>query len=167
MPFTAESKNGASLFSGSAHVSCQIRSAPTHPEAQQFLACWRGRSTQGNIVIGRDIPSRPFAKYLAHLMVAEPLADADYHIRLAGTLLPRYFGRDVSGERLSDVFQPPLCEQHLAAMRDVRRTGEPVILAGTIASQLLPLRSFEEVIVRAFAPDEVTIWNVVGMFVQA
>ncbi len=167
MPFSAGSKNGSSLFAGTTQVSCQQANAPDFLEARQLLTCWREHTTQGEIVIGRDIPSRPFARFLSHLLVAVPVeGDTDCHIRLAGTLLHRYFGGDVGGKRFSDLYPHPLFEQHLAATREVLRTGGPVVLSGTIASELLPLRRFEEVILRALAPDEITIWNVIGIFVK-
>lgn len=166
MPFSAGSQNTDSLFAGAGKIKCQVATDPCYTQARQFLDLWREQSALGEIVVGRDIPSRPFATFLCHLMVAEPIdADTDCNIRVAGTLLHRYFGRDATGERLSDVYLRPLLEQHLAAMRDVRRTGSPVVLAGTIASELLPLRMFEEVIVRARAPDDIAIWNIIAIFV--
>lgn len=167
MPSSNGSQNGASLFLGSAQVSCHIARAPTQFEATGFLECWREEAATGDIVIGRDIPSRPFAKFLTHLMLAEPIEDeSDCHIRFAGTLLHRYFGRDVTGERLSDLYPLPVFVQHCSAMRNVRQSGVPVTLTGTIASELLPVRGFEVVILRARAPDDIAIWNVIGIFVS-
>lgn len=138
---------------------------PTHPDAQAFLGVWRERAKNGDLVIGTDIPSRPFARFLSNLMIVEPVEDGrDCRIRLAGTLLRQRYGREVSGERFSALFSGTTFAGNLSRMQTVRETGTPLILAGSVArEEKLPL-CFDTVVLRARAPKSDALWNVIGVF---
>lgn len=168
MPQGTSSQSALSLFSQSPDPSYSVSAEPREADAREFLARWRARAQDGDIVIGTDIPSRPFARFLANLMIVEPVEEEkDCRIRLAGSLVRRRYGREVSGQRMSGLFSPHIFERHIADMREVRRTGKPLILAATVPQKdTLPL-SFDVVIVRALAPDRQTMWNVVGVFMRS
>lgn len=139
--------------------------APTHHKARDFLAVWRESCQDGDIVIGTDIPSRPFARLLENLMVVEPVEDGrDGLVRVAGTSLRERYGREVSGKRLSTLFSPDVFAQNLARMRAVRETGSPLILTGSVPRQAAPPQRFEAIIIRARAPKTDALWNAVGIF---
>lgn len=156
MPTHPSSQTAASTWATPDPTYCICRE-PTHPSARVLLMRWFEQSAHGDIVVGKDIPSHHFAKLLSHLMILELIdGDTDCHIRLAGTSLRRLFRREVSGERLSELYSASTLEQQLARLREVRRTGEPIILAATMARADAP----------PFAHDEVRWWNVIGIFVR-
>lgn len=141
---------------------------PSHPEARKFLAVWRKHAAGVDIKIGKDIPSRAFARFLTNLMIVEPIeGGSDCRIRLAGTLVRRRYGREVSGERLSALFSRDTFEQNLARMKAVRETGTPLVLAGTLEHEDATPLNFEVIILRARAAKDDAIWNVVGIFLHA
>jgi hypothetical protein len=77
---------------------------PVHPATMQLLDYWRECDVRGGLRMGRDVPSRAIALLLKDLCVAEPVDDwADARIRLAGSTMTEYFGRDVSGMLMSQI----------------------------------------------------------------
>ena len=159
------SQNALSLFALSPEPSYALRAEPTDPDAHQFLALWREQTRGRDLIIGKDISSRPVARFLANLMVVEPINDdADCRVRLAGSLVRRRYGREVSGQRLSALFSWDIFERHIADMREVRRTGEPLILLATVPQETSGPRTFDVVILRVLAPDGKSMWNIVGIF---
>jgi hypothetical protein len=141
---------------------------PARTGARLLIVRWREHAAKGDIVIGRDIPSHAFARLLSHMMIVEPITDVtDGLIRLAGTSVRSRYGCEVSGKHLSDLYSPTALQQHLAHLREVRDAGEPLVLEATVPrNEALPL-VFDEIILRALAPDLVSMWNVVGVFVRS
>ena len=143
----------------------EIRAEPLHPDGQAFLACWETYADERDLVIGQDIPSRPFACFLANLMVAEPNADqSDCSIRLAGTSVRQRYGQDVSGKNLSALFSSVIFELTRKRLQIVRETGIPLILGVTVPRQDAPSLHFEVIMLRAYAPDRRAMWNVIATF---
>jgi len=137
------------------------RQAPAHRGARLLLAHWR--EAQGPFVVGRDVPSRPLAKILSGLMLYEPIGD-DFRIRLAGLALLRRFGRDVRGERLSALVGASQFRAHAAQMRELLRTGKPLVVEVRLMQQGRIQLCYEMVALRVFAPDEQTPWVLAGLF---
>ena len=156
------------LFAGSHDPYHQVRAAPSHPKAVAFLDTWRAHARERDLVVGKDLPSRPFARFLDNLMIAEPIENgADFRIRLAGSSLRKRYRREVSGERFSTLFSPLVAEENIARLHKVQRTGIPsVLLAAVITDDAPPVR-YEVIMLRALAPDETTMWNVIGIFMPA
>ena len=112
------------LFSASSDPYYQIRAEPLHPLAAEFLGVWREVSRARELVVGKDMPSRPFARFLSHLMTVEPVDDdTDGRIRVAGSALRKRYGRDVTGARFSELFSSLVAADNLMRLREVRRTG--------------------------------------------
>lgn len=77
---------------------------PTHPSVRQLLDFWRACEGKDGLRMGRDIPSRATAPFLSLMMIVEPFADwADGTVRYAGFGTAKFFGRDVTGLRYSEV----------------------------------------------------------------
>lgn len=140
---------------------------PKQPDARLLLSRWREHTAKRDIIIGKDIPSRAFARHLSHLMIVEPInGEADGSVRLAGTALRLRYGTEVSGKRLSEIYSPAILPQYLSYLRDVRNTGEPLILEATfLRDEALPV-AFDKIILRASAPDRTTMCNVVAVFLR-
>ncbi len=82
-----------------------FKDAPDLPAARELLEIWREYEAAGGMQMGRDIPSRRLAKFLANIIIVEPVGDwEDSRVRLAGQVLMLRFGRDVTGLLGSDVF---------------------------------------------------------------
>ena len=138
---------------------------PKQPDARLLIARWREHSAKKDITIGKDIPSRAFAKFLSHIMVVEPINnDSDGQVRLAGTALRSRYGTEATGKRLSEMYPPTILPQYLAYLRNARTSGAPLILETTLPQDAAPPVAFEKIILRALAPDQISMWNVVGMF---
>ncbi len=140
---------------------------PKQPDACALLSCWCEQATKQDLVIGKDIPSRAFAKFLSHIMIVEPMdSDTNGLIRLAGTALRLRYGTEASGKRLSEFYSSTILPQYLAYLRGVRDTGEPLILeASYLRDDALHFVS-DEIVLRALAPDGVSMWNVVAVFLR-
>ena len=153
------------LFSASPDPYYQVRAEPLHPLATEFLGVWRDESRKGELVVGKDLPSRPFARFLSNLMTVEPIdGDTDGRIRVAGNALRKRYGRDVTGVRFSELFSSPVATDNLMRLREVRRTGTPIIFDATVIRADSPALCYETLLLRILAPDERTYWNVVGIF---
>ncbi|MBU6297661.1 MAG: PAS domain-containing protein [Alphaproteobacteria bacterium] len=153
------------LFSASADPYYQIREEPSHPMAAELVALWREESRTRDPVVGKDIPSRPFARFLSHLMIVEPVEDdTDCKIRIAGDVIRKRYGRDVKDAQFSELFSPAVFRDNMMRLREVRRTGVPIIFDATVIPDDGPSFSYEVVLLRVLSPDERTYWNIVGIF---
>jgi hypothetical protein len=153
------------FFAASPDPYYQIRAEPSHPRAAEFLALWREESRVRDLVVGKDIPSRPFARFLSHLMVVEPIeGNTDCKIRIAGEAVRKRYGRDVKDARFSELFSPAVCADNMMRLREVLRTGVPIIFDAAIIRDDAPALCYEVLLLRIRAPDESTYWNVVGIF---
>ena len=165
MRSSSATTDALTLFAASSDPYYQARTEPVHPKAVAFLDTWRTHAHGRDLVIGKDIPSRPFARFLDNFMLAEPIEnDTDCRIRLAGSSLRKRYKREVSGERFSKLFSPAIAAENLARLRKVRETGTPSIFSAVIIADGAPTLQYEVLVLRALASDEVTMWNVLGIF---
>jgi hypothetical protein len=153
------------LFSVSPDPYYHILAEPLHPLAVAFLRAWREVSATRELVTGKDIPSHLFVRFLSNLMTVEPIeGDTDGRIRVAGSALRNRYGRDVTGARFSQLHTSPGAADNLMRLREVRRTGTPIVFGATIIRARAPALCYETLLLRILAPDEHTYWNVVGIF---
>ena len=153
------------LFPVSPDPYYHILAEPLHPLAVAFLGVWRDRSSTRELVVGKDIPSRPFVRFLPNLMIVEPIDDdTDGRIRIAGSALRGRYGRDVANARFSNLYTSPGAADNLMRLREVRRTGSPIVFAATIIRASVSALCYETLLLRILAPDDSTYWNVVGIF---
>ena len=144
-----------------------VLDSPNHPSAQALLEFWRGYETLGGIRMGRDIPSRALAKFLPHIIIAEPQGHwDDARIRLAGTAFMERFGRDVAGELTSRLYAE---DQDGAALllklaRQAAEMRKPGMIDLRIRADEIEVFRIETVLLPIYAPDGTTCWAMVGAF---
>lgn len=138
---------------------------PHHPGAKQTFEVWRERMAQGGFIVGRDIPSRALASVLRNLAVYEPFESGeDFRIRIAGTAFFRRYGYDVTGRRLSELFEGALFERIRDGVNAMFETKQPVSIAVEHEQgDRKPLR-FEILFLPVTAPGHAGQWALVGMF---
>jgi hypothetical protein len=158
------------IFDGS-HYDLEHRmvvvQTPVHPCSIQLLNYWRECEARGGMRMGRDIPSRAIASLLKDLCVSEPIDDwADARVRLAGSSMTEYFGRDVSGMLMSEIHGGG--ESEWRTMMNGARYATAHNKPGTIEQTLLDngrvvLRQ-EMTGVPIWSPDGEARWLVTGTF---
>ncbi len=147
---------------GGFHEIVRERETPAHRGARQLLEAWRAR--EGRFVVGRDVPSRDLAKVLSGLALFQPILHGDFRVRLAGLALRRRFGRDVTGEKLSQVLDAAQFARHAARLRALLDTGTPLVVETQVMAQGRLQMCYEMVALRVFAPDGETPWAMSGIF---
>lgn len=125
---------------------------------------WNERPTDG-IKIGRDVPSRAISRVLGRLTVFQPVDDGrDFKVFLVGTNVRHRFGRDITGELLSQMYSAEQFQQRLACQKAVLATGEPNvsrIIHRVAGGEVLKL---ELVRLPAVAPNGVDRWVLAFVF---
>ena len=138
---------------------------PSHYDARHLFEFCRERKAESGFVVGRHVPSRALARLMSHLIVYEPLDEGeDFRARIAGTSLLRRFGRDVSGSKLSELFEPHAFEAQRDDMRALLRTGRPCVLEVKSTLDGYPVLHFEILALPVLAPDGRTPWILSGIF---
>jgi len=93
---------------------------PVHFGARLLFNHWREKQEKGGLIVGRDLPARALSPALRNLGLYEPIAGCrDFHVRLAGSAFLRRFGRDVTGLKLSDLFEGAAFESHRSQMANM------------------------------------------------
>jgi hypothetical protein len=147
------------------HEVFTVMREPSHYDARHLFEFWRERNEEGGFVIGRHVPSRPLARLMSHLIVYEPLDKGeDFRARIAGTSLLRRFGRDISGSKLSELFERNAFEAQRDDLRTLLHTGKPCVLEVKATVDGYPALHFEIVALPVLAPDRETPWVLSGLF---
>jgi hypothetical protein len=143
----------------------KVIAEPAHADSAALLEFWHARMADGGFVVGRDVPSRPLARLLRNLTVYEPTADGrDLRVRLAGATIRRRFDRDITGQKLSELFSPEDFTHHSRGTFKAIRTGRPVVLDSKLKRNGVIEMHLEIVVLPVLAPDLVTPWVLVGLF---
>jgi hypothetical protein len=138
--------------------------APVHPQAEKVLAFWNARPADG-IIVGRDVPSRAIASLLSHVIVHEPInGGSDLKVRVAGTAVRRRFGRDITGETMSNLFPPAGFPDRLKSVLAAIETGAPQFADCQLSNGSFDILHSELVILPILAPDRVTKWALTVVF---
>ena len=99
---------------------------PGHFGARLLFNHWLQKQEKGGMIVGRDIPARALSSSLRNLALYEPIAGCrDFQIRLAGNAFLRRFGRDVTGLKLSNLFEGAMFERHRSQMAEMIANREP------------------------------------------
>ena len=100
---------------------------PVHFGARLLFNHWRVKQAAGGMVVGRDLPVRELTPALRNLILYEPLEGGhDFQVRLAGSANLRRFGRDVTGQRLSEMFEGDAFEWRRKTLANALVTREHV-----------------------------------------
>jgi hypothetical protein len=139
---------------------------PTHYGASLLLDNWRDREkNRGGFVVGRDVPSRELATVLRNLALYEPVDDgADFRVRLAGTAFLRRFGRDITGLKLSEIYDAAKFESQRGFFNAVIRTGTPHAVDVKVVRDKRTYLRFEILRLRVLSPDRKASWVMTGLF---
>jgi hypothetical protein len=140
---------------------------PVHPASIQLLAYWRECDARGGMRMGRDIPSRAIGALLRDLCVAEPVDNwVDARIRLAGSAMAEYFGRDVSGMLMSEIIGGSEEDWHLLmnGARYATAHNKPGTVEQTLLDKGLVVLRQEMTAVPIWSPDGDARWLVTGTF---
>lgn len=136
-----------------------------HPDAELALNFWRSRAADG-IRMGRDVPSRSIGRLLSHIAIMKPTADgADFKVHLAGTAIRHRFGRDISGEMLSEIY--PDASSFTARLRTLKEAiagDEPRMVRFAYNSGNVELMRLEVLVLPVVAPNGIDRWALVFAF---
>jgi hypothetical protein len=141
-----------------------IVAAPTHLGAQELLAFWNARPSDG-IVIGRDVPSRQIANILSHIAIYEPVSGRhDLKVRLAGNSVCSRYGCDIKGKLMSELFDPNDFHHHLRKTLEVLDNDAPLILDSHLISGSVERLHAEVVVMPVWPADRSGKWVLAGFF---
>ncbi len=99
-----------------------------HEGSLALLAYWaQCRAAKGDLVVGEDLPAPAVRQIMSALCLLEPVDEGtDYRFRLAPTGLIRRFGRDVTGCRLSALYDASAFEEYVRGLQRVIEFDMPV-----------------------------------------
>ncbi len=138
---------------------------PVHFGARLLFERWRELQGGDGFVVGRDVPARQLGGILRNLAVFEPLDDCrDFRARLAGTAFLRRFGRDITGFKLSEIFQEPILEGYRAQMAEVVKSGAPLALDVKLQRGKRAFLHAELLRLPVQSADRTSTWVLSGLF---
>ena len=138
---------------------------PLHFGARLLFDNWRKRRSAGGFVVGRDVPSRALSPVLRNLVLYEPIDGLrDFAVRLAGSALIRRFGCDITGLKLSELFDRESFECHRAAMVEIVTTDTPNALDVKLAGKGRTQLHFVVLGLPVLAADRAAVWVLGGLF---
>jgi hypothetical protein len=144
-----------------------VITVPEHPSSMALIEHWRAHEGRGGMCMGRDIPSRAISKLLSNIAICEPeIGWADARIRLAGSILTERFGRNITGMRISELYEsdPEAGRMLVESARQAQEMRQPGLLSTRVVANNTEVMRFEVVALPIFAPDGFTPWCLVGIF---
>jgi hypothetical protein len=139
--------------------------APTQHGARLLFDHWRSKMDGPGFVVGRDVPSRALAGVLRNLALYEPIAGhQDFRLRLAGTAFMRRFGRDVTGLKLSEIYDEDSFESHRAGLANVARSKVPELADVKLERGDRTFLRYEALRLPVFSPDRNETWVLCAVF---
>ena len=143
-----------------------ILDAPKHSGAELLHSLWQRKRAEGGFVVGRDIPSRELSSVLRNLAVYEAIERGmDFRVRIAGTAFYRRFGEDVTGKRLSELFDARMFKAIRARLNSTLASARPTSVE-IERMQGGNSGNFEILMLPVSAPSRTAHWVLVGMFFQ-
>jgi hypothetical protein len=140
------------------------RDKPVHHGARQLLEIWTAREAEGRFTVGVDVPSRGLARLLSGLALLQPILHGDFRVRLAGLAMRRRFGRDVTGEKLSELLGDDQFAEHSERLHALLANGRPLLLETRLNEGGRLRLCYEMLVLRVFAADGMTPWAMSGIF---
>lgn len=139
--------------------------APKHSGAKLMLDVWANCRRHGGMIVGRDLPSRAVSSVLRNLAVYEPIENGgDWTVRIAGTAFYRRFGRDVTGARFSDLFEPDIFESNRRLLEQVVAEHAPAVREVERVQGSRTAIRFELLLLPVRSPDRKADWIAAGLF---
>ena len=97
-------------------------------------------------------------------MFNQPGSSARSDLRLAGSALIRRFARDITGRRVSEIFDGGDFEFHRASLLEASVTGRPFMLDVKLVAGERTYLHFEILGLKVLAPDRSRVWVLGGIF---
>jgi len=137
---------------------------PVHFGARLLHDHWKGRQAAGGFRLHRDLPTRELSPALRNLAVYEPIEKGrDFRIRVAGSAHLRRFGRDVTGQRLSDIHSDARFTDLCTALVKMLKRKKPFGADITLKKNRRERMHFEALNLPVMA-ETGEIWALVGIF---
>ncbi len=138
---------------------------PTQHGSRLLLDHWQSRRADPGFVVGRDVPSRALAGVLRNLALYEPVADMqDFRLRLAGTAFTRRFGRDVTGLKLSEIYDERSFASHRSGLANVVQSNVHELADVKLERGDRTFLRFEALRLPVLSPDRKDIWVMGAVF---
>jgi hypothetical protein len=104
-------------------------SQPLRQEFEAIQERWRARCRDGRLASRADFPPESLTAWMGHIQIVELVREAEtirYRVRLVGTRIVYYEGRDNTGRFLDDVIPSEQRGEILAPYRRAAETRGPV-----------------------------------------
>lgn len=138
---------------------------PSQFGARLLLDHWRARDGGMGFIVGRDVPSRPLAGVLRNLALYEPIDElGDFRLRLAGTAFMRRFGRDVTGLKLSDIYDARTFARERVSLLEIVDKKFPEIFDVKMTCEGRVFQQFEALRLPVISPDRKETWVMGALF---
>lgn len=137
---------------------------PCHPDSKIAMRFWNDRPADG-IQIGRDVPSRAISSLLSRIVVFQPVENGrDFKVYLVGGRVRHRFGRDITGELLSQLYSAEQFPQRLACHQAILATGAPSAALITYRLKGAEVLKLELLRLPVVAPNGVDRWVLAFVF---
>jgi hypothetical protein len=157
--------NGFARWNKTKGATCEYRKVDKllHPDAAIALRFWRGRPADG-LRIGRDVPSRAIARLLSRIGICEP-AGGDFRFHLAGSTIGQYYGREVGGALLSELYCDGVeCTARRETLTGVIASGEPAMVNQVRRIGEVEVMHLEALVLPVTAADGIGRWVMLFAF---
>lgn len=135
-----------------------------HWLAPEALSFWERRPADG-LKVGRDVPSRAIAHLLNRVILYEPVDDGhDLKVRLAGTVTRRRFECDITGKKMSALFEPDKFPIRFGVVMEAIKDNAPKMVRITHGLKDFELLRFELLILPVIAPNGRDRWALTFCF---
>ncbi len=129
-----------------------------HPLSDMVLSFWAKRPEDG-ILLGRDIPSRPTARFLSRIIVHQPVENgADLKVRVAGDGIRHRFGMNITGMTMSAMFPTPDFAARRESVMKAIRDDKPQFADCLLAVGELEMLHTELVILPVVTANRLDRW---------
>jgi hypothetical protein len=92
---------------------------------EELFGYWASLRRAGRLPGRDDISPAGFKRLLPTVSLIDVLPEGDYRVRLAGTGLHSVYGREITGRRLSDVYNTAATDYWKSELGRVAREGKP------------------------------------------
>jgi len=101
---------------------------PSHSEAVCLLETWRDLKRRGGMIVGKHFPTRRWSELLPHVALLDRVrGKMDFRVRLAGFGLFCFYGYDLRGKRLSEIYGEGRFLSRYGEMDEVLATDQPLV----------------------------------------
>jgi hypothetical protein len=142
-----------------------VLAAPTHAACKALLAYWQSKVPSGGLPQRRDIVPGEIPQLLPYLMIIEPVdGSSDWKYRLVGTALPKRYGFDWTGMKLTELLDAAPASLIIGFYNDVASRRTPAFATGRAMIEGRDHIVYEIGAFPILGTDGVTVWILMGVF---